>query len=377
MTARRMIDLTKDESKTLLVCVITPSNHMAPEYYEEEFLSLASTLGIEYEDIVTMRLRSTDNNMFLTKGKLEELLALATSMGITKAYFSESLSPLQERNLENALGFPVYDRAKLILEIFSKSAHTAEGKIQVEMAEFEYLRTRIIGRGKELAQQAGLIGTRGPGETEKEELKRYFQEKMRIAKRRLETLERARETQRKQRLNRKIPLLCIIGYTNAGKSSLINMIAKGNVLAEDKLFATLDTTTRELIIDARKVALISDTVGFISQLPHQLIAAFKSTLDELRYAHMLIHVIDISNPAWRDQVEVVHQTLKELQINAPMVYVFNKIDKLSQLEMQLVQSESQAYNPHVIIHTQSKEGVAPLVDFLRNHFASSQEHVLR
>ncbi len=369
MAARQLIDLTKDESRVVLVCAITPSNPMSPMYYEEEFLSLIDTLGINYIDTLTIKLRNVDNNMFLTKGKLEEVSAFVTQAGASKVYFSESLSPLQERNLENALGVPVSDRAKLILEIFGKSAHSAEGKIQVEMAEFEYLRTRIIGRGRELAQQAGLIGTRGPGETEKEELKRYFQDKMRIAKRRLEVLEKSRETQRKQRLNRKIPLLCIIGYTNAGKSSLINMIAKGNVLAEDKLFATLDTTTREMIIDGKKVALISDTVGFISQLPHQLIAAFKSTLDELRYAHMLLHVIDISNPAWRDQIEVVHQTLKDLDINAPMVYVFNKIDKLSQLELQLAQSEAQAYEQHVLIHTKNKEGVAPLVDLLRDHFA--------
>ncbi len=354
--------------KTLLVGVYAPNNQIGnPEYYYEEFLSLVNTLGLPYDSTHFMKLRAPDNNMFLTKGKLEEVTKVVADQGIEKAVFSVILSPLQERNIENAIGCNVIDRQRLILEIFKKSAHTSEGKIQIEMAEVDYYKTRIIGRGTELAQQAGIIGTKGPGETAKEELKRYFAEKLHQAKKRLETLERARDVQRKQRMNSKIPLICIIGYTNAGKSSLLNRIAKGAVLAEDKLFATLDTTTRELYIDNQKKALISDTVGFISQLPHNLIAAFKSTLAELHYANLLLHVVDVSNNAWKSQVNVVHETLKELDVTHPMIYVFNKIDKLTPEQREQLAVDVATYHPYVFISTLSKDGIKPLIDVLRSY----------
>lgn len=356
------------QTKTLLVGVYTPHNQIGnPEYYYEEFLSLVNTLGMHYDQTYFMKVRSTDNNMFLTKGKLEELRNVCLEHSIEHVVFSELLSPLQERNLETALGPSVSDREKLILEIFKKSAQTSEGKIQVEMAEIDYLKTRIIGRGHELAQQAGILGAKGPGETAKEELKRHFAEKLRQAKKRLETLERSRETQRKQRLGSNIPLICIIGYTNSGKSSLLNIIAKGEVLAENKLFATLDTTTRELYVDGKKKALISDTVGFISQLPHNLIAAFASTLEELHYARLLLHVIDISNPAWTSQIAVVQKTLDGLKVTQPMIYVFNKIDKLSPEQREKLETQLAPYQPHVVIHTTSKEGIEPLVRLLSGY----------
>ena len=183
----------------------------------------------------------------------------------------------------------------------------------------------------------------------------------------MEILERSRAVQRKQRLESKIPLLCIIGYTNAGKSSLLNRIAKGEVLAENKLFATLDTTTRELFIDKKKIGLISDTVGFISQLPHNLIAAFKSTLDELRYAKLLLQVVDISNPAWKSQVAVVQSTLEELKVTHPMIYVFNKVDVLDDKQREALATELAPYQPHVLVHTMSKDGITPLIDFLQDY----------
>lgn len=354
--------------KTLLVGVYTPKNQIGnPEYYFEEFLNLVTTLGVIYDETYFMKVRSTDNNMFLTKGKLEELKKVCEEHEIEHVIFSELLSPLQERNLESALGPSVSDREKLILEIFKKSAQSSEGKIQVEMAEIDYLKTRIIGRGHELAQQAGILGTKGPGETAKEELKRHFAEKLRQARKRLDTLERSRDVQRKQRLGSNIPLICIIGYTNSGKSSLLNIIAKGEVLAEDKLFATLDTTTRELYVDNKKKALISDTVGFISQLPHNLIAAFASTLEELHYARLLLHVIDISNPAWKSQIAVVQKTLDDLNVKHPMIYVFNKIDKLTPEQKEALDAELVSYQPHVIIHTKSREGVVPLVALLSTY----------
>lgn len=366
MATKQLYDPSSEHPKTLIVGAYTQSNEIGnEEYYYEEFLSLVNTLGLPYDEVYNMKLRTTDNNMFLTKGKLDELKKICDEKEIEYVVFSALLNPLQERNLETALGARVSDRENLILEIFKKSAHSSEGKIQVEMAEIDYLKTRIIGRGKELAQQAGIIGTKGPGETAKEELKRHFAEKLRQAKKRLDVLEKSREVQRKKRISSKVPLICIIGYTNAGKSSLINILTKSEVLAEDKLFATLDTTTRELFVDGKKKALISDTVGFISQLPHNLIAAFKSTLDELHYAQVLLHVVDISNPAWKSQIHVVRKTLQELDVPQPMIYVFNKIDRLSLEEREQLASHVIEYQPQVFIHTLSKEGIAPLIELLR------------
>lgn len=368
--AKRIAQSTEvQHPRTLLLGVYTPFNQISsPELYYEEFLSLVQTAEIPYDETLFIKLRAPDNNLFLSKGKLEEVRAFCDQNDIEEILLSEILHPLQERNLSDALGCEVHDREHLILTIFRNAASTSEGKIQVEMAELEYLKTRVIGKGKEFAQQAGYLGTKGPGETAKEVLKRYFGEKMRQAKKKLETLERSREIQRKQRLGKTIPLICIIGYTNAGKSSLLNRITKSDVLAEDKLFATLDTTTRELFVDGKKKALISDTVGFISQLPHNLIEAFKSTLAELQYAHLLLHVVDISNPAWKDQISVVQQTLDELDVtNKPMLYVFNKSDKLTDKELKALKSELEQFKPHVIVNTLDKEGVANLITWVEKY----------
>jgi GTP-binding protein HflX len=250
---------------------------------------------------------------------------------------SEPLSTLQQRNLEDSLNCQIMGREHLILEIFKKSAHTAEGKIQVEMAEVEFLKTRIIGRGKEYAQQLGVIGTIGPGETATEKMRRVFADKLRQAKQKLETLQKSRENQRKKRLDSNLPLFCIIGYTNAGKSSLMNRLTKSAVLTEDKLFATLDTTTREFFID------------------------------ELKFANMLLHVVDISNPEWRSQIEIVNDTLKEIGVEKPILYVFNKTDKVAPEILETQQNEFLDYQPNIFINTMSKEGVKPLVDFLSKY----------
>ncbi|MBM3886408.1 GTPase HflX [Candidatus Dependentiae bacterium] len=352
---------------TLLVGIFGPNNRMRnSEDYFDEFVSLVETLETPYDETYFTKLRYADSNMFLTKGKLEELVQFCEGKNFEQIIFSEILTPLQERNLEDALGCIVIDREHLILDIFSKAAKTAEGKIQVEMATIEFMRTRIAGKGKEFAQQAGFIGTRGPGETYKEEIKRHFADKFRQAKKKLDVLHNARAIQRKQRLENKIPLISIIGYTNAGKSSLLNRLTKSDVLAENKLFATLDTTTRELYIDHTKKYLISDTVGFISNLPHNLIEAFKSTLDELAYANLLLHVIDLSNPSWEDQIEVVNETLQDLHVgDKSIVYVFNKIDRLSDEEIESLRERIQRYTPAVLVHTMTKEGVAPLLEVIK------------
>lgn len=356
----------KDHPNTLLVGVYTPYNQIdTPEYYYEEFLSLIKTLKVPYDHTHFTKVRAVDNNLFFTKGKLEDFIKICQENSIEKVYFSEPLSPLQARNLENAAHVTITDREGIILEIFKQAAHSSEGKIQVEMAEIEYLKTRIIGRGHELAQQAGMIGQRGPGETLKEEVKRHFAEKIRQARKRLETLERSRDVQRQRRLNSKMPLVCIIGYTNAGKSSLLNRMTHSNILAEDKLFATLDTTTRELFVQGKGKVLVSDTVGFISQLPPHLIEAFHSTLVELKYANLLLHVIDISNPAWKSQIEVVAKTLKDLGVDKPMFYVFNKLDKLDDETRENLAQQVMFYQPQLFIHTMSKDGIEPLISLLK------------
>lgn len=366
--AKKLISIKEIHPKTLLLGIYAPYNNIREiQAYYDEFLSLVETLEIQYDETLFLKTRKVDKANFLTKGKLEEVLEVCEKNEIEEIIISEILSPLQERNLEEILNCKVWDREKLILEIFRKSAHSADGKIQVEMAEIEFLKTRLAGKGIELAQQVGIIGVKGPGETSKEVIKRHLADKYRQAKKKLDTLQRSREVQRKKRFLSKIPLICIIGYTNAGKSSLINKLTKSDVLVESKLFATLDTTTRELFIDGQKKALISDTVGFISQLPHHLIEAFKSTLDELKYANLLIHVIDLSNPTWKDQINVVEETLKDIGIKQKELFVFNKIDKITQKDLTFLKSELKEYQPHVLIHTQSKEGIEQLIKFIKNY----------
>lgn len=376
MASKKPTSTKAKHINTLLLGVFAPYNkELAREDYFDEFLSLVKTLGLEYDELLTMKLRHVDKRYFLTKGKLQELQKFCQEHEIEEVVCSEILSPMQERNLEDYLGCKVFDREQLILEIFRNAAHTAEGKIQVEMAQLEYYKTRLAGKGVHLAQQAGgHVGTRGPGETEKELIKRHLTEKFRQAKKRLDTLKKSRDVQRKKRLQSKLPFICLVGYTNAGKSTIINLLTKSEVLAEDKLFATLDTTTRELFIGNEKIGLLSDTVGFISQLPHHLIEAFKSTLDELKYADLLLHVVDVSNHSWPGQIEIVIDTLRELGVSCKkMLYVFNKTDLLSEEELEEVKEDIRHYTPHVWTNAKSKEGLAELAEFLKNHkFEKSQ-----
>lgn len=366
MATKEATSTARMHPKRLVLGIYAPYNHANNmDYYFQEFLSLINTAEIHYDESLFFKIRQVENNDFLTKGKMQELTAFCDEHKIEEIVISELLTPVQERNMEDATGCKVFDREYLILDIFSQSAKTSEGKIQVEMAEIEFMKTRLIGKGREFAQQAGFIGGKGPGETLKEEIKQHFAEKFRQARKKLDILSRSRETQRKERVKKNVPVIALVGYTNAGKSSLLNRITKSNVLAEDKLFATLDITTRELFIDANKKYLVSDTVGFISQLPHNLIESFKSTLDELRYSTILLHVIDLSNPGWQHQASIVHKTLKELQIDKPLLYVFNKIDKVSAEELEALAPKLAEYEPRILINTTSKESCQPLVDMIK------------
>lgn len=362
--AKNNVYITKTHSPTLIIGIDAPYNKTVNiDSYYQEFLNLVRTNGTEYDQAVFIKLREIDPGYFLTKGKLQEVKEIVEKNNIKDVIISEPLSVQQERNLNDFLRCKIHDRTRLILEIFEKAAHTAEGKIQVAIAMLQFDKSRLAGQGIYLSQQAGQIGNRGPGETLKERETRHIENAVLKMRRQLESLEKARATQRKRRLSSNLPLICLVGYTNAGKSTILNALTHSNVLAEDKLFATLDTTTRELYIDGKKKGLISDTVGFIQQLPHQLIEAFKSTLSELQYADLLLQVVDISDPNWEAQIKVVLNILAELEVDKPMLFVFNKADRIADLPA--LEQSLLRYQPHVIISAQSKEGLAPLTEFLR------------
>lgn len=357
--------LTKEQSKILALGIYAPYNKNTHiESYFEEFLNLVKTNGIIPDTVHSMKLRDLDKAYFMTPGKLDELQKLVEEHGIEEIIISEPLTALQERNLEDLLHCKVFDRTRLILEIFEKNAHSAEGKAQVTVALLKHKKSRLAGKGVHLEQQIGKIGNKGPGETLKEKQARLLEKEMQKIKKQLEHLQKIRATQRKTRLSSGIPQLCLIGYTNAGKSTIMNALTKSDVLAEDKLFATLDTTTRALFINNSKIGVLSDTVGFIQNLPHHLIEAFKSTLSELQYADLLIHVVDASDPNWESHIKVVHHILQELSIEKNMIYAFNKIDRLDNLDE--FASKTERYQPQIVISALSSEGIRPLLEFMES-----------
>lgn len=357
---------TKIYPKTLLLGIHAPYNRTSNiDGYFGEFLSLAKTNDVENKIEHYIKIRTIDPTYFVTKGKLEEIKDLCDKEEIEEVIISETLTSRQSRNLDDYLNCRIFDRTELILEIFEKAAITAEGKIQVEIAMLKHGKSRLAGKGIHLGQQKGSIGVRsGFGETQKEIDARHIDKNIHQLKKHLAKMQRSRDTQRKQRLSNQIPQLCLIGYTNAGKSTILNTLTKSNVLAEDKLFATLDTTTRALYIQSKQIGVLSDTVGFIQQLPHHLIEAFKSTLSELQYADLLIHVVDVSDSNWESHIKVVHGILDELNIEKEMLYVFNKGD---QIEQTFGLTEKLAhYQPYVLTSATSKEGIAPLISFLED-----------
>ncbi len=358
---------TKIPVKTLIIGVDAPYNRVSNiESYFAEFRKLLETNGTEYQHELYVKIRTIDSSYFFTKGKLEEIANFCKEHEIEEVIISDALTSQQERNLEDMLQCTVFDRTYLILEIFEKSAHSAEGKLQVAIAMLKYQKTRLAGKGIFMEQQVGAIGVRGGfGETLKEKETRHIEATILKHKRDLERMHTARESQRKQRLSNRVPHACLIGYTNVGKSTILNALTKSDVLAENKLFATLDTTTRELYVNGMKKGLLSDTVGFIQQLPHNLIDAFKSTLSELSYADLLLHVVDISNPNWQDQIIVVQKVLTELKVHdKPMLYVFNKADAIE--DAVEVEGMLKKYQPHVLVSAKSKKSLEPLMNYLES-----------
>jgi len=357
---------TSTHPTALIVGVEAPYNRTPNiSAYYDEFLNLLRTSNIKYEQAVFMKLREISHKTFFTTGKLEEIRELCKKHSVEDVYLSEPITSLQAKNIEDYLDCNIIDRTDLILDIFRKAAHTAEGQAQVGIAALEHAKTRLTGKGIHLSQQRGGIGIKGgAGEKLKEKEIRYIDSLIRKLKKQLEQLQKTRDTQRKRRQTMQVPQICLIGYTNAGKSTILNLLTKAEVLAEDKLFATLDTTTRELYIEGKKKGVLSDTVGFIQYLPHKLVDAFKSTLSELKHADLLLEVIDSSDPDWHTHINVVQEILEELEVEKPILYIFNKIDKLTEEQLSQLKKMVQEYNPHILVSAKTKAGIKPLITYL-------------
>ncbi len=299
----------------------------ADEESMEELAALLETAGGETLGVVTQSKDSPDPRTFIGEGKVAEVKELVQALGADMVIFDNPLSPSQQRNLTEALKVGVLDRSALILDIFAQRARTREGRLQVELAQYKYLLPRLLGMWKHLERQEGAIGTRGPGETQLESDRRVLRRKISKLEGELKDVRRVRATQRERRIKNEVPVVAIVGYTNAGKSTLLNHLTGADIPANNRLFDTLDTTTRTLEISDTCTVLLSDTVGFIRKLPHHLVEAFKATLEELEYADLLLHVIDASSPQWREQAQVVDQLIHELEAEqTPRIEVFNKCD---------------------------------------------------
>lgn len=298
----------------------------------DELALLAETAGLTPVAKITCKRKAPDAALFIGSGKADEIKLIAAQLGATEILFDQALSPSQQRNLERVLELPVNDRTFLILEIFAQRARSHEGKLQVELARLQYLSTRLVRRWSHLERQSGGIGMRGgPGETQIELDRRMIAESIKRTKDRLSKVKRQRSTQRRQRERRDAFNISLIGYTNAGKSTLFNSLVKARAYAADQLFATLDTTTRQLYLgETGRTVSLSDTVGFIRDLPHGLIDAFQATLQEAVDADLLLHVVDASNPNFSEQIVQVQQVLREIGADKiPQLLVFNKVDALS------------------------------------------------
>jgi GTP-binding protein HflX len=318
------------EEKAVLVAVMQQDQtEQQVNEYLDELAFLAETAGAITQRKFVQKLAHPDSKTFIGKGKLEEIKAYIQGKGIRVVIFDDELSGSQITNIEKVLDCKTIDRSDLILDIFARRAKTAQARLQVELAQYQYLLPRLRGMWKHLERLGGGIGTRGPGETEIETDRRIVRDKITLLRKKLKEIDKQAQTQRKER--GELIRVALVGYTNVGKSTLMNLLSKSEVFAENKLFATLDTTTRKLVYENMPF-LMSDTVGFIRKLPHHLVESFKSTLDEVRESDLLLHVVDISHPRYEEQLGVVNKTLQEINaFDKPVIYVFNKMDRYEEL----------------------------------------------
>lgn len=322
-----LIEIGEQQERVILFAASTNDSDDTEESVEE-LKELVKTAGAETVGTVIQNRENIHPGTYLGKGKIQELKEMVWESGATGVVCDDELSPAQLKNLEDALDTKVMDRTMIILDIFAARAKTREGKIQVELAQLRYRAVRLVGLRNSLSRLGGGIGTRGPGETKLEVDRRRIHERISQLKSELQDVERHRDVVRKQREQSGTLTAAIVGYTNAGKSTLLNKLTGAGILAEDKLFATLDPTTRALVLPGGEKVLLTDTVGFIRKLPHHLVEAFKSTLEEARYCDVILHVVDCSNPQMNMQMHVVYETLRRLDIkDKEIITVFNKVDR--------------------------------------------------
>ena len=332
----------------------TPKDQLPESDSLDELASLADTAGAEVLGYVLQNLDNPEPGTYIGSGKIREVADMAASLGANGVIADDELSPAQLRSLSEALDLKVMDRTLLILDIFAKRATSSEGKIQVELAQLKYRLTRLAGMGRELSRLGGGIGTRGPGEKKLETDRRLIQKRVAQLKKELEDVKRHRELLRGHRKEGASPVAAIVGYTNAGKSTLLNTLTGAGVLTENKLFATLDPVTRLLELDGGRKVLLTDTVGFIRKLPHNLVEAFGSTLEEARYADVIVHVVDASNPQAESQMETVYQTLDQLgAAGKPVITLLNKTDCLDEDSLSGMQPDPRA---DAVLRISAREG---------------------
>lgn len=362
MTKRKLHDTAAKQERAILVGVITPDETEEQELeYLDELAFLVETAGGKSKKYFTQKLQRPDVRTYVGKGKLEEIIEYVKVEEIDIVIFDDELTPSQLRNIERELKVRVLDRSNLILDIFASRAQTAQAKTQVELAQLQYLLPRLTRMWTHLERQKGGIGMRGPGESQIETDRRIILNKVSLLKEKLEIIDRQNETQRRNR--GELIRVALVGYTNVGKSTIMNVLSKSEVFAENKLFATLDTTVRKVVIENLPF-LLSDTVGFIRKLPHHLIECFKSTLAEVKEADILLHVVDISHHSFEDQINTVNDTLKDLEsLDKPMIMVFNKVDAYKNSEQPMSIKDfkntwmAKANTPAIFISATKNEGV--------------------
>lgn len=325
-------DLIKTKETTILVgCYLDNRDEERTRLSMEELHELAATAGVEVLDVITQNRDRVDSAWYLGTGKIDEITQRAEELDVDVIIFNDELSPSQTRNLDKVFDCKVIDRTQLILDIFAGRAQSREGKIQVELAQYNYLLPRLAGQGKQLSRLGGGIGTRGPGETKLESDRRHIRKRISELKQQLEDTVRTRQLHRERRKKNNVFQIALVGYTNAGKSTILNKLTNANTLQEDKLFATLDPTTRQLELPSGLDVLLTDTVGFIQDLPTSLVAAFRSTLEGVKEADLILHVVDSHHPDFQVHMEVVDKILRELKAEEiPHLVVFNKADMLTE-----------------------------------------------
>ena len=350
----------------------------------DELAQLAGTAGAEVVGKLVQRLPRASKTHYLGRGKLEELISLKDSTKYSVAIFDDELSPLQQRKLEDALQVKVIDRVTLILDIFARRARTHEGQLQVELAQHQYLFPRLAGQWSHLERLGGGIGTRGPGETQLETDKRLIQRKIHRLKNQIDDIRKHRQLYRQQRKKTGIPIVAIVGYTNAGKSTLLNALSHADVFVEDKLFATLDPTTRRLTLPDKSVVLLTDTVGFIRKLPPTIVTAFKATLEELAEASLLLHVVDLTCHNAAEQCQIVEDILADLDLSdKPRITALNKIDLLlkdsrgwdEERALNYLSDQCQADENTVLVSSTRGWGLSKLLELVSRTLAQAKQPV--